>query len=102
MFEEKDLENVLELDRIYPPTARDPIGRETALDLYNQNSNACLVAEEDKLIGFAFCEIKEGACRIRFMQVSPDRLGEGTVQKLIDKIVELNKPRSLSFSSVFH
>lgn len=97
-FERKDLEDVLRIDRIYPPTSRDPISEGEALRLHQANPNACLVAEKDgELVGFIFCEIYEGKCTVRYLQIIPSLLGEGIVPQLVDKIIELNRPRAFSF-----
>jgi ribosomal protein S18 acetylase RimI-like enzyme len=94
-FRESDTDAVLEIDRIFPPTSRDPITRKD-IEKLSKNPKCCLVAEEEnKIIGFIFCELQDEKCFVKFLQVRVERMGEGIAQKLIDKIVELTAPKSL-------
>lgn len=96
-FEERDLESVLQLEMKYPPSSRDPISREDALRLHRQNPDACLIGEEDRVIAFIFCDIQDDTCIVSFMQVLPERLGEGIPDRLIEEVIEQNEVRSITF-----
>lgn len=88
-FRESDMHTILELEKNFPPKSRQAITEEEALELYNKNPNACLVAEIGwKVSGAIFGEVHGDACKIRSLIIDVDKLGEDIGTLLIDELLK--------------
>ena len=85
---ERDIEEILELERRFPPRSRESLTRERILELMKKNPNACIVAEENwKIVGAIFGEVKREECKIVSLIIDIDKLGEDISTKLIKELL---------------
>ena len=95
-FNENDLDTVIEIDKNFPPKARKILTKEAALELYEKNENACLVAEDvEKIVGAIFGEIQGKTYIIKFLIIHPEYLGEGIATLLIEKVIKKTNANSV-------
>lgn len=95
-FRKNDINEIMKMEAQFLPKSREVITKAKALKLYKKNPLACLVAEKDgKIVGSIFGELEGKLCKIKFLIIDPDHLGESIVAKLIDKMLKLTGAKGL-------
>lgn len=95
-FKMDDIEEIIKLEDKFPPGSRYRLSKDEMFRLYKNNKDACLIAEDGgKIIGFVFGEVKDGCYFVKSAQVIIERIGEGVISKLLERVVKKTEAKTL-------
>jgi N-acetylglutamate synthase-like GNAT family acetyltransferase len=87
--EKKDIEEILELERKFPPKSRRMITYDEIVKIMEENPNACILAEDDwKIRGAIFGKVYRNECKILFLIVDLEKIGEGIAEILMKELLK--------------
>jgi hypothetical protein len=87
--EKGDIEEILDLERKFPPKSRRMITYDEIIKIMEENPNACLVAENDwKICGAIFGKVYRNECKILFLIIDVNKIGKGIVELLMKELLK--------------
>ncbi|GEM_PF-6377576 len=87
--EKKDIEEILELERKFPPKSRRMITYDEIIKIMEENPNACILVEDDwKIRGAIFGRVYRNGCKILFLIVDLEKIDEGIAEILMKELLK--------------
>jgi N-acetylglutamate synthase-like GNAT family acetyltransferase len=99
LYTARDMTGILRLEERFPPKNRTKLTTAEVHRLTKASPDTCWVAEDEgKIVGFVFGEVRHGCFFIRSAQVDIDRIGEGIIHQLLEKIIARTKCKAIAKS----